>query len=419
MDVIKTKSTTNPVFQRQKLAIASIAVFLALASLWLFQEAGSISVSRDQIMVDKVHKGKLDVLIEGYGNLRSDKLQLLSALTRATVKEILLYPGDIVTADSVIARLENTELQREVENAQQALEQAMANLRQLRLNQKTELLVDSERMEEVAASYEKVRLKRIAYEKLKEMGVVPGIKYLEIVVDEQQWAKRKEILAEQMIQLALIHKEAVNIESERIKQQEGLLNSAYARLQSLEVKAGMDGVLQQLSIELGQSLEIGQQIALVGSSTELVAIIRVPQNQAQVVEVGQKVIISTRMDKIEGTVSRIDPGVEENTVKVEVSLPSQLPQSARPQLNVDATIIADTLEQVTYIKCPAKVRSNSDASLYRLDEDQKYASIQTIKFGRRAGDYIEVIAGADVNDRFIISDLSSLKNNPSKLKIVF
>src|SRR5690606_5932796 len=236
----------------------------------------------------------------------SDKQQLLSALTRATVKEILLYPGDIVTADSIITRLENAELQREVENAQQALEQAKANLRQLRLNQKTELLADSGKMEEVAASYEKVKLKRIAYEKLKEMGVVPGIKFQEIVVDEQQWAKRKEIFAEQVKQLALIHKEAVNIESERIKQQEGLLNGAYARLQSLEVKAGMDGVLQQLSIELGQSLEIGQQIALVGSSAELVALIRVPQSQAQVVEVGQKVIISTRTDKIEGTVSRID-----------------------------------------------------------------------------------------------------------------
>lgn len=417
MDIVKTSATKNRLFQRKGLLLTGFTITFLVLGYSVFKATSSAFVLRDEILVEKVLHGDLEVLVEGYGTLRSDKQQLLSSRTRAMVKEIVLKPGAEVTKNSVIVLLENPELQREAENAQQALAQVNANLRQLKLNQKTTLLNESEKMEEALGFYEKAKLIRIAYDKLAKSGVMPSIKYQEVVVDEQQWAKRKELLAQRITQLTLVHKEEVNIELERIKQYKGLLASAQARLQSLEVRAGIDGVLQRLSVELGQSLDVGQEIALIGSVSDLVALIRVPQNQAQSVEIGQKVIVSTRSDKIDGVVFRIDPVVDNNTVEIEVTLPAHLPQSARPQLNVDATIIADALVDITYIRRPNTVHSNSRAELYRLHDDQKYADRQSLKFGRRAGDYIEVLAGARVNDLFIVSDLSNLKNNPEKLDI--
>jgi multidrug resistance efflux pump len=417
MDVIKEKKRQSKIFGNKYVLVTLTAMLLMALLIWALQTAGSVSVSRNEILIERVEQGNLKVITEGFGILSSNKQQLITTLTQATVKEIVLKPGANVMADSVIVRLENPELLQEVENAQQELVQSRANLRQLKLSNQREILNETANLAEMTARYESARLNRQAEEKLVEEGIVSQLAYKESVLDENQLEKRITILQQRMEQLELVHKESVNIQLERLKQQQGQLNIRLARLNALEVKAGFDGVLQRLSVELGQSLAPGQEIALIGSVTDLIALIRVPQSQVLQVVVGQSAMINTRQDKINGTVTRIDPIVQNNTVEVEVALPDNLPASARPQLNVDATIIADTLKQVVYIKRPANVKPFSDISLYRMNSDGSTAQLRTLKLGRQAGLHIEIISGAEAGDVFIISDLPNLKNTTSELVI--
>lgn len=415
MDVIKKKKRQSKILSSKYQIAAAIAALVIVLLVWAFQSAGSVSVSRNDLLIERVEHGDLEVITEGFGLLSSNRQQLISALTQATVKEIVLKPGAHVTADTVIVRLDNPELLPEVESAQQELAQLRANLRQLKLNNQREKLTESANLAEMTANYEVALLNRQAEEGLVEQGIVSQLTYQESVLEEQQLAKRITLLQQRLEQLELVHEESVNIQEERLKQQQGLLNISQSRLDALTVKAGLSGVLQRLSVELGQSLAAGQEVALIGSATDLIALIRVPQSQVQQVALGQTAIIDTRQDKIPGEVARIDPIVQDNTVEVEIRLPENLPASARPQLNVDATITSDTLKQVLYIRRPANARPFSDISLYRLDSDGSTAQLHALKLGRQAGRYIEIISGAEVGDVFIISDLPNLKSTASEL----
>lgn len=417
MDVIKKRKRQSKLLESKYLIVASAALLIIVLFFWVFQRAGSVSVSRNEILIEPVEHGDLEVITEGFGFLNSNKQQLISALTQATVKEIVLKPGAHVAADTVIVRLDNPELLPEVENSQQELAQLRANLRQLKLNNQREVLNESANLAEMTSRYEVALLNRQAEESLVERGIVSQLTYQESVLEEQQLAKRIDLLQQRLEQLELVHKESVNIQEERLKQQQGLLNISQSRLDGLAVTAGFSGVLQRLSVELGQSLAAGQEIALIGSATDLIALIRVPQSQVQQVAVGQSAMIDTRQDRISGTVARIDPIVQDNTVEVEITLPENLPASARPQLNVDAVITSDTLEQVLYIKRPANVRPFSEISLYRLDSDGATAQLRALRLGRQAGRYIEIISGAEAGDVFIISDLPNLKSTVSELII--
>jgi HlyD family secretion protein len=418
MDVVKEKpSKKNKFLDKKHLVGIMLATVVVVLAFMASQSAGTASVLRSDILMDKVQYGDLEVVIEGYGNLTSDKQKLLTSLTRATVKEIVLKPGAVVTTDSIIVRLENQELLQQIDNTQQELAQAHANLRQLKLNQQRTLLDESAKMAEITASYETARLKRRAEEKLVKEGIVSRLTFQASQLNEKQYAKRLEILMQRIEQLKLVQKEAINIQQEKIKQQQGRQAIAQSRLDALVVKAGFEGVLQRLSVELGQSLAAGQEIALIGSTRHLIALIKVPQNQAQQISIGQKAIIDTRRDKIEGRVARIDPIVVDNTVNIEISLPTELPASARPQLSVDGIIIADTLKQITYIKRPANVKPNSHSQLYRLDNEMQNAQLQSIQFGHQAGRFIQIISGAQASQRFIISDLSALKSSSKQLVI--
>jgi HlyD family secretion protein len=240
---------------------------------------------------------------------------------------------------------------------------------------------------------------------------VSVLEYKESFVQEAQLNKRLKIHKQRVEALKLVNQEAINIQNEQIMQQQGQLDIAQNRQNRLTVKAGFDGVLQRMSVELGQSVTAGQEISLIGSVQDLIALVRVPQSKAQLIFIGQKAIVDTRRDKIVGVVSRIDPVVVENTVEVEIALPDQLPASARPQLSVDAVIITDVLSNITYIERPVNGKANSNSSLFRLDETNNYATRTQVKLGKEAGRYIEIIEGGKVNDTFIVSDLSLVKNS--------
>lgn len=410
MDVKKIKHKQSKL--KSMPVIGGLALsLLAVLTWYVSTQVGGTSVKRNDMLFGIVKQGDLQVEIEGYGALRSDKQLLITSLTSATVQEIVLKPGALVTTDSVIVQLANPELQQQVDSAERDLSQGKANLRQLKLNQKREILNESASFAEMQARYETAKVKLEAQSSLIKTGVVSAFDYKESLVEEAQLKKRLDIHQQRTVALKLVNQEAINIQLEQIMQQQGQLDIAQNRLDRLTVKAGFDGVLQRLSVELGQSLAAGQEIALIGSVQDLVALVRVPQSKAQQIYIGQKAIIDTRRDKIVGTVSRIDPVVVENTVEIEIALPNQLPASARPQLSVDAVIITDILTNITYIERPVNGKENSTTSLFRLDDSNDYAMRTQVKFGKEAGRYIEIIEGGKVNDTFIVSDLSLLKNS--------
>jgi multidrug efflux pump subunit AcrA (membrane-fusion protein) len=415
MDVVKTKKNASFKPTKSNLLIGLLVVIGVLVYFAVGKNS-SASVDRESLLIESVQQGDLEVIIEGYGTLTSDKQQLITSFSSATVKEIVLKPGAQVSANSVIVLLENPELVLQLENAEQELIQVNANLRQLKLNNQRELLNESANLAEITARFDTASLKRVAEEKLVKQGIVSQLTFQQSALDEKQLKQRIAILKQRIEQLELVHEESVNIQLERVKQQQGRLSIAQSRLDKLTVRAGFDGVLQRLSVELGQSLAAGQEVALIGSVTDLIALIRVPQSQAQLITVGKVAIIDTRRDKIEGVVSRIDPIVDNNTVEIEIALPDSLPASARPQLSVDGVIIADTLKNVVYIKRPAGTKSNVNAALYRLN-GQDNATSQEIRFGAQAGQFMQILSGASVGEQFIISDLSNLQETSQTINI--
>lgn len=416
MDKIKSKQPKKALYQNKWLLVIVIA---GISIWWLSvnKSFGQITIARESLLIETIQQGNLDVIVDGYGKLISNKQLLISALTTARVKEIVLKPGALVEQGSVIVRLENPELQQLVDDAQQQLAQTQGNLRQLILTQKRELLFEEANLAQIKASLQSAALKRKAEEQLLAKGIVSKLTFEQTRLHEVQLSQRVDFLKLRTAQLKQVHLEAINIMAQGVKQHRGRLTIAKSRLVSLEVKAEFSGVLQKLSVELGQSLSAGQTIGLIGSVSDLVAIIKVPQSQAQQISLGQQTIIDTRSDKIIGNVARIDPIVTNNTVSIEISLPANLPASARPELNVDGKITIAKLSQVLYLKRPANVKSNAHTLLYKYDQSNQQASQQPIEFGQQAGRYIEVLNGAKLHDQFIISDLANIEDSVSTLTI--
>ncbi|WP_206482876.1 HlyD family efflux transporter periplasmic adaptor subunit [Thalassotalea sp. G2M2-11] len=403
MDIKKSKQA----FAIKKVIYLPLLLLVfAFIYLWISNNFSEIELNKKDLLIASVQKSNLPITVSGYGKLTSEKLQLITTKTEATVHEILLKPGATVEPHSIILRLVNPKLALALTNEQQQLAQLKANLRQIKVNNQREILTEKAKLTELNFQYESAKLTRVAEQKLATNGIISDITLKQSMLNEQQLKERISIINQQLSQLTKVHIEAINIVNERIKQQQGKLAILEQQLNNLEVKAGMFGVLQKLSVTLGESLQPGQALALIGSKEDLIAEIKIAQHDARLAQIGQTVFIDTHQDKMQGNIVRIEPTVTDNTVNIEVELPAELPKNVRPEQSVNAEILINTLTNATYITRPANAKAGTNITLYKLNETVDLAHRTNVKLGKSTGRYIEILSPVAKGEKFVITDLT-------------
>jgi HlyD family secretion protein len=193
----------------------------------------------------------------------------------------------------------------------------------------------------------------------------------------------------------------------KVEQMRALYELKKSQLEELEhVRAGADGVLQELSVEVGQQVTAGTALAKVVQPEHLKAQLKIPETQANVVLPGQKAQVDTRNGIIPGHVTRVDPVVVEGSVTVDVKLDAPLPKGARPDLSVEGTIEIENLADVVYMGRPAFGQPDSTVGIFKYDPDGKGATRVQVKIGRESVNAAEVLSGLQPGDRVILSDMS-------------
>ena len=395
-----------------------LSILLVVIVFWQFVQGGNApKVAKSEIWLGTVQVGSLKREVKGFGKLKSKHQRLLTATSGGIVEEILLKPGAVVSSDDIILRLNNPDLIQQVNNERLLLTSENANLRQLRVSNQQQLLELQTRLVELETELGIATFNLEATSKLASEGIVSQLDHKRSQLETLKLQKQLDIEKQRLVQLEQVHQEAINIQHEKINQQQNTLAALETKQKQLSVRAGIDGVLQTLPVELGQNVPAGEILAFVGGTQQLIAEIKVPQNQVEQVQIGQAVIISTRLNNTQGRVTRIDPVVTAGNVLVEVALTGNLPGNARPELSVDALIKAGELTNIVYIQRPVNVQPGSTSTLYRLNANQDKADAVQVTFGTEAGQHIEVTSGASDGDRFILSDTSHWQQSESIILI--
>lgn len=411
MDIAKPKSSSlfrRPLIRSLIIAGAVLVAFVLLTAV-IAQPAGQQKVERSKLLLGTVQRGELQIAVDGYGVLRSDKQTLITALTPATVAEVLLRSGAEVEADSIILKLNNPELLQEVEAANMALVQEQANMRRLKLSNQRELLAEQSTLAELTATFKSVQL-RCEAERGLAGGAVSMLAYKTTLLQQEQMQERVNLQTQRIAQLKEVMREALIIQQEQINQVTARYQNMQLRADRLIVRAGIKGVLQRLPVELGQSVAAGQELALVGSDKDLKALIRISQSKAEQLKVGQTAKINTRREQVAGVLTRITPEVRDGTIEVEIVFTEGVPTSARPELNVDAQIFTANIKDALFIERPMNAQGHTTGRMFRVQENNKSAEVQELSFGDDSGKFIQIKQGAKEKDRFILSDMTSVQD---------
>ena len=370
-------------------------------------EPAAPAVDRATVWIDTVRQGSMSRAVRGTGKLVPEEIRWIPATVDGIVERKVLEPGAKVTPGTVIIELSNPQLERDTVTAEWDLKAAESGFADFQLRLRSEELSQTAEMARMESDYEQAKVRYESRLKLYGDGLVSTLDLQEYRVIVEQSANRIEIEK----QRAAIWKESVDAQlSERrtqVEKSQAMYDLRKSQLEQLNVKAGVEGILQQIEVDAGQRVGMESNLARVTNPGRLKAELSISETQAKDIQIGQPVSVDTRNGVVAGVVSRIDPAVRGGSVTVDVRFTEELPSGARPDLSVDGTIVLEKLEEVVYVGLPVQAQANSHVSLFKLTEDGKGAERVKARLGSASVNTVEIQEGLKPGDQVILSDMSA------------
>lgn len=359
---------------------------------------------------DTVEHGTMIRQVRGPGTLVPEQMRWITAVTAGRIEQIFALPGAEVKAGDLIMRMSNPDVDMQLLQAQQQLSQARAALAQLRTSLQTQELTQRGTIATVRTQFLDAERNYVTNQRLfdENPDLVARADLDRSKELTEELRTRLEIEEDRLDVMRSTSQEQLDAQEQQLDRLSALVQFNEERLQSMEVAVPVGGVLAALEIPLqeGQWVQSGQNLSRVVVPGRLKAEIRITQTQAQDIVIGQTALVDTRTDTIVGQVTRIDPAVRNGTVTIDVSLPEELPASARPDLSVDGNVIIERLDDVTYVGRPTFGQANQRVSIFKLTQDGSYADRVTIQLGASSVNDMEVREGLQPGDVVILSDMS-------------
>jgi len=365
------------------------------------------TVERAVVWPDTVKRGNIMRQVRGLGTLTPEDIRWIPATTQGRVERIILRPGTQVKAGDVILELTNPQLEQQLQDAELKLQAAEAGLANIRVQLQNDLLQTRATAANIEADFNKASMQAQMNEALAKDQLVSDLVLRQSKVDAASLEMRNQIAKDQLASKADSMRAQLAVQQSLVDQARALLNLTRQQRDELKVRAGLEGTLQVVPVEVGQQVAPGTNLARVANPSRLKAEIKIAETQAKDIQIGQKAEVDTRVGIVQGRVARIDPSVQNGTRTVDVTMIGDLPKGAVPDLSVDGTIELEQLVDVLHMGRPAFGQEQSVVGLFKILADGVTAERTQVKLGRSSVNTVEILSGLKVGDQVILSDMSA------------
>jgi multidrug efflux pump subunit AcrA (membrane-fusion protein) len=383
-----------------------VVVTVALAKL----KPAAPTVETATLYMDSVRRGDMVRDVRGPGTLVPEHIIYISAQANARVDKLIAESGQSVKIGDVLLQLSNPDVEVTALTAEQSLSAAEAQLLNLTTSLQTSNLTQEGVVATTNTQYVNAMQVAMTADSLRAKNLISPFEYNNDKASLAELTSRLQIEKDRLKLMKATVDSQVAVQKEQIRRLRDIAKFQEDILSSLTVRSPDTGVLQDLTLQVGQWVTSGTALAEVVEPGKLKAQLRIPETQAKDVLVGQKASIDTRNGLIPGHVSRKDPSSVAGTVLVDVALDGPLPAGAVPDLSVDGTIVIEQLKNVLYTGRPASGAGTGPVGIFKVVDGGSAAVRVQVLLGRSSVNLVEILRGLNVGDKVILSDMSQWDN---------
>ena len=179
-------------------------------------------------------------------------------------------------------------------------------------------------------------------------------------------------------------------------------------------EALFDGIIIRRRIEPGQYVRVGDELFAFADFEPLRVRLHLPESEVADLELGQRCVLRTESDGpalAEGTVERVSPVVDKESLTVEVL--TRFPDAAvilRPGSFVHVDVITRTLENRIIVPRSAMLNTDGRSRLFRLLEDGETVQELEVVSGYEYDSIVVIEEGLTLGDRVVVQGIDDLQD---------
>ncbi|MDH3244966.1 MAG: HlyD family efflux transporter periplasmic adaptor subunit [Saprospiraceae bacterium] len=387
------------------LLIAIIAAAVIYFGRKMYQSAGTsrLNVVTERLLMDTVHQGVFQEYIPVTGVVQPIKTIFIDAVEGGKVEEKLVEDGAMVDKNQVLLKLSNPDLLSNFLNQEANI---IAQINQIR---NTSLLMEQQslNLKEQALSVEyqidliSKRLER--NRKLYEGKVVSKVEVEEMEDEFENLLRRKQLLR------ATIEKDSAYQELQQIQMESSLdlmernLEITRQSLDNLIVRAPIDGQISGLTLEIGELVTEGENIATLDNLENFKLQVRVDQFYISRVFLNQEGSFEFAGKEYYLRINKIYPQVNNGAFLVDMIFTGDTPEGIKRGQSVSVKLELSAEEEGRLLARGGFYQTTGGNWVYLVDPSSGNAFKRNIRLGRQNPNYYLVEEGLDIGDVVIVS----------------
>lgn len=353
---------------------------------WLGPSVGTEAVFRSDFVQTVVASGHVEA---------PHRLEIGAQIT-GTVLRVPVSEGQAVKAGDVLVELEAAELTASGLQAELAVTQAAARLRQVREVQGP---VAAQTLRRAEAGLANARAALARSEDLSSRGFIG-----QAALDD---TRKAAVLADAEVRAAQRQLDTTGpAGSDSVLALANLAGAragagaARARAGYATIRAPVAGTLIARDVEAGDVVQPGRMLMTLSPRGRTQMVVAIDERHLAVLSIGQSARVSADAypnERLEATIAYINPGVDAGTGAVEVKLDVAAPPAA---LRQDMTVSVDieVARRARALIVPLVAVHDPDASPWVLRIEGRYAVRRAVRLGLRSGGLAEVLDGLAEGD---------------------
>ena len=350
-----------------------------------------------QVLTETLMRQDFVQTVVASGHVESPNRIDIGAQVTGTVVRVPVAEGQNVRAGELLVELASSELRASERQAQVAVTQAQARLRQLR---EVQAPVAEQTLRQGQANLDNARSILKRNEELYQKGFI-GEAALEDSRKTLELADAQMRSAQKQVETTHTSGSDYAMAQAAVAEAQANAEAARARARYALIRAPLGGTLIGRNVEVGDVVQPGKVLMTLSPMGRTQLIVQIDEKNLRLLVLGQKALASADaypQQRFEAVLVYINPGVNAQTGAVEVKLDVPAPPSVLKQ---DMTVSVDI--EVARVKNALTISTNTvrdigSAAPWVLCVEDGHAVQRKVRLGLRGGGTIEVLEGLREGD---------------------
>jgi len=395
---VRTRRTTRRVIIGV-IAAAAIIFCVAATVSWLRP-----SVRRSDLQIARVERGVVDATLQATGTVVPEIETVISSPVEARTLRIQHRAGDRLHAGDAILTLDTSATKLDLDKLNDAVAQKESAVVQARLKAEEDVAAAGAALEQKQLDSDILKLKAVQNQRMHAEGLVSAQEELVAVTARKKCDIEIVQLRDALLrarrttqaQIAAVQLDLRTAQRER-DQSERQLNLAMAR-------SDQEGVLTWVLPEVGATVRKGDVLARVADLSAYRVVATIPDVHASKLSAGMRAHV--KLDDtttIDGTISSIDPRIENGVAKFYVTLDQRAHAKLRNNLRVDVFPILGSRGNVLRLRRGALGQGERE-DVYVVRGGTLIRT--SVHWGLTGDELIQPIDGLREGDNVVISNMN-------------